>query len=362
MKHIDEYRNAELCRRIADAIAGVPLDRTVTLMEVCGTHTMSIARHGIKKLLPESVRLISGPGCPVCVTPTRYIDHAMALAQRPKTTIVTFGDMIRVPGSRSSLEREQARGADIRVVFSPLETLALAEQEPSREFVFLGIGFETTAPVVAGLILKAADGQTLNVSVLGAPKVMPPPMRALAGDPEVPVDGYICPAHVSTIIGIGLYEEIVRDFGISCVVAGFEPVDILHSIHLIIERIARDDPGVDLEYSRIVRLEGNTKAQAIIARVFRSVDAEWRGLGVIPDSGLDIRAEFAHFDAAKRFPVNLDSVKEHITCRCGDVLRGTLAPQECPLFSTSCTPKHPIGPCMVSTEGTCAAAFKYERL
>jgi hydrogenase expression/formation protein HypD len=362
VKHIDEYRDAELCRRIADAIANVPLDRTVTLMEVCGTHTMSIARHGIKKLLPESVRLISGPGCPVCVTPTGYIDHAMALARRPDTTIATFGDMIRVPGSVSSLEREQARGADIRIVFSPLEMLAFAEQEPSREFIFLGIGFETTVPVVAGLILGAAERRIPNVSVLSAPKTMPPPMRALAGDPDVMVDGYICPAHVSTIIGTGLYEEIVRDFGISCVVAGFEPVDILHSIHLVTERIARDDPGVDLEYARIARSEGNLKAQALIERVFQPVDAEWRGLGVIADSGLEIRAEFERFDAAKRFVVSLDPAKKHTACRCGDVLRGVLAPPECPLYLTSCTPEHPIGPCMVSTEGTCAAVFKYERL
>jgi len=361
MKHVDEYRDPDLCRRIARAIADIHPDRQLTLMEVCGTHTMSIARHGIKTLLPKFVRLISGPGCPVCVTSNRYIDHAIALADRPNTAIVTFGDMMRVPGSRSTLERQHARGADIRIAFSPLDALALAERDRAREFVFLGIGFETTAPTVAGLILEAAYREAPNISILTALKVIPPPMRALASDSRVGVDGYICPAHVSTIIGIGLYEEISTEFGISCVVAGFEPVDILRSIHLLAERIAANDPGVDLEYSRIVRPEGNRKAQSIIARVFQPCDTEWRGLGDIPESGLRIRDRFIQFDAKKRFPVNLPPVIEHHACRCGDVLQGMLSPLECPLFATKCTPESPIGACMVSTEGTCAAAFRYDR-
>ena len=361
MKHLDEYRAPELCRGIAAAIAATAerLERPATIMEVCGTHTMAIARHGIRGLLPDAVRLISGPGCPVCVTPNAYLDHAIALARRPDTTIVTFGDMLRVPGSRSSLELERARGADVRVVFSPLETLAHADRAAEREFIFLGIGFETTAPTVAALVLAAAERGTPNVSVLAAPKTMPPPMRLLAGDPAVGVDGYICPAHVSTIIGTALYEEIARDFGIPCVVAGFEPVDILRSIHLLVERIADRRPGVDIEYARVARPEGNRKALAAMARVFEPVDAEWRGLGVIPGSGLAIRVEFAQWDAARRFPVTLPPPREHRGCRCGDVLRGAFAPEHCPLFGRACTPERPVGPCMVSTEGTCAAAYRY---
>lgn len=361
MKYLDEYRDPALCRSILREIHSVRLDKSVTIMEVCGTHTMAVARYGIRRLLPDSVRLVSGPGCPVCVTPNRYIDYACALSRNHEIIITTFGDMLRVPGSRSSLEREQARGADIRVVFSPLEALSFAETEPNRHTVFLGVGFETTAPTFATLIVQAADRDAENLSVLAAPKTMPPPMRAIAGDPNVGVDAFLCPAHVSAIIGTKLYEGIVRDFGISCVVAGFEPVDILHSVHLVLERLRDDSPTVDIEYSRVVRPEGNTRARAIVDRVFEPVDAEWRGLGVIPNSGLAIRSEFRQFDTAVRFPLDIPPPTEHAGCRCGDILRAVASPTDCPLFGTACTPHSPIGPCMVSTEGTCAATYAYER-
>lgn len=361
MKYLDEYRDPSLCRSILREIHRVRMDKPVTIMEVCGTHTMAVARYGIRRLLPDTVRLISGPGCPVCVTPNRYLDYACALAKTRGVTIVTFGDMLRVPGSRSSLEHEQARGADIRVVFSPLETLAFAERNPKRNFVFLGVGFETTVPTIASLIIQAAERGVRNVSVLAAPKTMPPPMRALAADPNVRVDGFLCPTHVSAIIGTKLYDGIVRDFGIPCVVAGFEPVDILRSIHLILERLRDESPGVDIEYSRVVRPEGNPRAQRIVERVFESVEAEWRGLGVIPDSGLAIRSEFQQFDAASRFPLDIPPPTEHAGCLCGDVLRAIASPDDCSLFGSTCTPHSPVGPCMVSTEGTCAAAYAYER-
>ncbi len=361
MKYLDEFRDPALCRSILREIHRVRLDGHVTIMEVCGTHTMAVARYGIRRLLPDFVRLVSGPGCPVCVTPNRYIDYACTLARNRDVIVATFGDMLRVPGSRSSLEREQARGADIRIVFSPLEALSFAVNEPRRHVVFLGVGFETTAPTIASLIVQAAEYAAENLSVLAAPKTMPPPMRALAGDPDVGVDAFLCPAHVSAIIGTKLYEGIVHDFGIPCVVAGFEPVDILRSVHLLLERLRDKSPGVDIEYSRVVRPEGNIRARAVVDTVFEPADAEWRGLGVIPDSGLAIRSAFRQFDAAARFPIDVPPPTEHAGCMCGDILRAVASPADCPLFGTACTPHSPVGPCMVSTEGTCAAAYAYER-
>jgi hydrogenase expression/formation protein HypD len=359
VKYIDEYRDATMCRSIIREIAKMPINKTVTLMEVCGTHTMAIARYGLRGVLPDNVRLISGPGCPVCVTPNSYIDHACALAKEPNVTITTFGDLVRVPGSTTNLERLQATGADVRVVFSPLEALTIATNEPERHVVFLGVGFETTAPTVAALILAAAQEEATNVSVLASPKLIPPPMRALAGNPEVAVDGYICPAHVSAIIGTSLYEDLAKDFGIPCVVAGFEPVDILRSIHMILERTCAGNPGVDIEYGRIVRPEGNPRALEVLYQVFEPVDTEWRGLGIIPESGMAIRSEYARFDAERRFDVEPEPLVEHRGCRCGEILCGTAQPTDCPLFGRACTPHDPVGACMVSTEGTCAAAYQY---
>lgn len=361
MKHQHEYRDPGLARlllqAIHEAVAGI--DRDMTFMEVCGTHTMAIYQHGIRALLPEQVRLISGPGCPVCVTPVDYIDQAVALARRPDTVIATFGDMVRVPGSSSSLLQEQARGATIKIVYSPLDAVALAEQNPQRAVVFLGVGFETTAPTVAGAVLTAVGKRLDNFHVLCCHKTMPGAMAALAGDPELQVDGYLCPAHVSAIIGANAYQPLVDSCQVPCVVTGFEPLDVLQGVLMLTRQGAAGQARVENQYRRVVKAQGNGKASALLEQVFEPCSARWRGIGVIPASGLRLRAEFARFDAARQLPVNVEPPVEHPGCLCGEILKGKVRPTDCPLFLTTCTPEDPVGACMVSSEGTCAAAYKY---
>ena len=361
MKHASEYRDPVIARKLVDEIsalvAGYP--GRMTLMEVCGTHTMAIHQHGIRALMPEQIRLISGPGCPVCVTPVDYVDHAIALARRPQTIVATFGDMMRVPGSSSNLLHEKARGADVRIVYSPLDAVAIAEKNPQVTIVFLGIGFETTAPTIAGSILDAQRRGLSNYLVLGAHKTMPTPMQVLAADPELQVDGFLAPAHVSAIIGADAYQPLVESCRIPCVVTGFEPLDVLLGIKMLARQIVAGSAEVEIEYSRLVRREGNRKAQQLLAQVFTPSDARWRGIGVIPNSGLDFRPEYAAFDAARQLPVTVEEAIEPAGCRCGDILKGKIAPQDCPLFARRCTPQDPVGACMVSSEGTCAAAYKY---
>ena len=332
---------------------------TMTLMEVCGTHTMAICQHGIRTLLPDNIRLISGPGCPVCVTPVGYVDHAVALARRPGTIIATFGDMVRVPGSSSSLSREQAAGADIRVVYSPLDAVALAEQQPGQNVVFLGVGFETTTPTIAGAVVTARRKELSNFFVLCAHKTIPGPMAVLADDPELRVDGYLCPAHVSAIIGAEAYRPLAERHKIPCVITGFEPLDILQGVLMLARQIIAGEARVETQYRRVVKPEGNLKAQQLLAEVFEPCDANWRGIGVIPGSGLQLREEYAAFDATLQLPVTLEPPREHAGCRCGEILKGKLRPADCPLFRTVCTPEEPVGACMVSSEGTCAAEYKY---
>ena len=344
----------EAIRRTAAGFPG-----TMTLMEVCGTHTMAICQHGIRSLLPDNIRLISGPGCPVCVTPVGYVDHAVALARRPGTIITTFGDMIRVPGSSSSLIREQATGADIRVVYSPLDAVALAEKHPERTIVFLGVGFETTTPTIAGAVVTASLKGLTNFFVLCAHKTIPIPMAILADDPELQVGGYLCPAHVSAIIGADAYRPLAEQLHVPCVITGFEPLDILQGVLMLARQIAAGEARVETQYRRVVKPEGNLKAQQLLAEVFEPCDAAWRGIGVIPGSGLQLRAEFAAFDAAAQLPVAVEAPREHAGCRCGEILKGKLRPADCPLFRTVCTPEEPVGACMVSSEGTCAAEYKY---
>jgi hydrogenase expression/formation protein HypD len=358
LKFIDEFRGGKTARLLADAIRGAMPDSPLTFMEVCGTHTMNIARFGIREMLPETLRLISGPGCPVCVTSHRWIDHAIAITRRPQVLMCAFGDMMRVPGSTSSLERERAKGADVRVIASTLEGLSLADGNPGRQVVFLGVGFETTIPTVAVSILEARSRGLSNYSVLCGHKLMPPALEALSGgDPRV--DGYLCPGHVSAILGAGVYESIVRNHGIGCVIAGFEPLDILQAILMLVRQAADGHPRVENPYSRAVTKDGNVKALGIISRVFEPKDDEWRGLGTIPSSGLIIRSEFAGHDAALRVPVEIEPTREPAGCLCGSVLRGAVKPPECGLFGKACTPDTPIGACMVSAEGTCAAYFRY---
>jgi hydrogenase expression/formation protein HypD len=337
------------------------LRRDVTFMEVCGTHTMAVSRSGLRSLLPDNVRLISGPGCPVCVTDTNYIDAAIELARRPGVIVTTFGDLVRVPGSESSLERERAAGAQVRVVYSPADAVALARQNPDKQIVFLGVGFETTAPTVAWTIKKAAEEGLANYSVLCAHKTMPHAMEALLKDQEVKIDGFICPGHVSVITGAQLYRFIPEKYGIPCVVTGFEPGDVLQCIVMLLEQIVAGKATVEVQYTRSVTEHGNPAAQRLLAEIFEESDAGWRGIGVIPHSGLAMRPEFARWDAAKAHGIQFRDAKPHPGCRCGDVLRGVIRPTQCKLFAKACTPTNPFGPCMVSSEGACAAAYKYER-
>jgi len=361
MKYSSEFRDPDVARRLLGEIAATvrSVSQPMTLMEVCGTHTMAIYQHGIRALLPPTIRLVSGPGCPVCVTPIGYVDHAVALARRPETILATFGDMLRVPGSSSSLLREKAQGADVRIVYSPLDAVTLAEKYPQRTVVFLGVGFETTAPTVAGSVVAAKSRGLINYFVLTAHKTMPAPMAALTADPELQVDGYICPAHVSAIIGAAPYEELAARYGVPCVITGFEPLDMLQGILLLARQVVTGAARVEIQYSRVVRPEGNQKAQALLAEVFAPCDADWRGLGTIPGSGLAFRGDWRPFDAATQLPVEVEPAQEHAGCRCGEILKGQIGPRDCPLFRTICTPEDPVGACMVSSEGTCAAEFKY---
>ena len=361
MKYSSEYRDPDLAKALVEAIRKDLQGYTgrMTLMEVCGTHTMSIYQHGIRSLLPEQVRLVSGPGCPVCVTPISYIDQAVAYARRPQTIVATFGDMIRVPGSTSTLQREKAKGADVRIVYSSLDAVTVAERNPDKSIVFLGVGFETTAPTVAGSLLEAEKRRLNNYFVLCAHKTMPAPMIALTSDPDLKVDGYICPAHVSAVIGSDAYLPLAEGFGVPCVVTGFEPVDMLRGIQMLVQQVVAGEARVESEYSRIVKPGGNRTAQAILVKVFEPCDAEWRGIGAIPASGLQLREAYRKFDALIALPVEVEEPREHKGCLCGEILKGKFSAKDCPLFRKTCTPAHPVGACMVSSEGTCAAEYKY---
>ncbi len=355
-----DVRDPEIARGLVRAIDELaPRDRTVTLMEVCGTHTMSIAKNAIRDLMPPTVRLSSGPGCPVCVTANADIDRAIALSRLPNVTIATFGDMVRVPGSDSSLLAEQANGADVRVVYSPLDALDIARHEPDREVVLLAVGFETTTPITAATLRRARAEGLANLSALSMHKSMPGALDAIANDPECRIDAFILPGHVSTITGTEMYRFLADDHGIPGVIAGFEANDILQAIAMILRQLHDGTCQIQTAYTRCVMEDGNPVARAAIDEVFHPCDAAWRGLGVIPGSGYALREEFANMDATKRFDVEVVPTKEHAGCRCGDVLRGTISPEECALFGRVCTPEQPIGPCMVSSEGACAAHFRY---
>lgn len=361
MNYQDEYRDRTLVQGVAAAIAeqAQKLAQPVRFMEVCGTHTMAIAQFGLRSLLPPQVKLVSGPGCPVCVTPVSYIDHALALAALPDTIITTFGDLLRVPGSRSSLMETRAQGADIRIVYSPLDAVKLAVEHPEQRVVFLGVGFETTTPTVAAAILTAQQKGLSNFFVLASHKTMPGPMAALSADPELKINGYICPAHVSTVIGEVAYQPLAEQFGIPCVVTGFEPADLLQGVLMLVRQCCSGRAAVENQYARAVSRSGNLKAQGLIRQLFEPCDAVWRGLGIIPGSGLTIRDEFCRFDAARMLPVVLPDPVEPPGCRCGEVLTGRINPADCSLFGGVCTPATPVGACMVSSEGSCAAAWRY---
>jgi hydrogenase expression/formation protein HypD len=354
----DPQAVAALADRIGKAAAG--LTRRVTLMEVCGTHTHAIAAAGLRRLLPAKVRLIAGPGCPVCVTPVGYVDRAEALARRPGTIVTTFGDLLRVPSSRGSLERVRAEGADVRIVYSPRDALQVARENPADTVVFLAVGFETTVPTVAAALAEAESDGVPNFVILSGHKIMPPPMKALIRDPEVQVDGYLLPGHVSVITGSDAFAFVADELGVPAVVVGFTPTDVLRAVEALVGCLVAGKPELINLYSRVVRPEGNTTARALVDRFFTAADAAWRGLGVIPGSGLVLRPEFAHRDAAL-LDVEVPEPVEPAGCRCGEVLKGCIDPSECPLFAAACTPISPIGACMVSSEGTCAAWYRHER-
>jgi len=357
MKYVDEFRDKTLIDKLAGEIrAAVEPDRAYNFMEVCGTHTMNIFRFGLKDILPKNIRLISGPGCPVCVTPNEFIDKAVWLANRDGVIIATFGDMFKVPGSRSSLEREKALGAHIKMVYSSIDALSLAKRSADKEVVFLGIGFETTAPTVAQSILTAKKEKVNNYSVLCGHKTMPEALKVLAEDKSVNIDGFLLPGHVSAIIGRKPYEFLAGRFGKRCVIAGFEPVDILQAILMLIRQKA---PKVDIQYTRIINKSGNTLAQKTTGKVFEKIKSMWRGIGIIEGSGLKIRDEFSEFDAESKFNPKAELPREDKGCFCGQILRGLKTPLDCRLFGKICKPEHPVGACMVSSEGTCAAYYRY---
>ncbi|MFH1214937.1 MAG: hydrogenase formation protein HypD [Pseudomonadota bacterium] len=358
MKYVSEFRDKKL---IAPLVAELhkTVDRPLRIMEVCGTHTMAVFRHGLRSLLPPEIELISGPGCPVCVTASAHIDGFIEIAQRHGVRVVIFGDLFRVPGSKSSLAKAQAMGAKVEIVYSPIDALSLAEKFPDEETVFLAVGFETTIPLVAATIVEGARRDLPHFSVFSAHKIMPPALSALLSDRELGLDGLLCPGHVSTIIGAAAYEPLARDYGISCVVAGFEPVDILQAVLMLARQKSENRSEVENGYARAVSWQGNSRARSVMNEVFEPVDTPWRGLGVIPGSGMAIRKEFARFDAEKKFAVRLQESIEPKGCLCGEILQGRKKPQACPLFKSRCTPLDPVGPCMVSTEGTCAAYYRF---
>lgn len=336
------------------------LEPPVRIMEVCGTHTMAIGKSGIRQILPASLELISGPGCPVCVTADGDIDAFMRLAGEEGVVLATYGDMMKVPGTKGSLAELKAQGADIRVVYSALEALDMARLEPSKEIVFLGVGFETTAPATAHAILVAAKEGLNNFSIFGFHKTVPEALKVLLDDKETQIDGFILPGHVSVILGERPYEFVARNYGVSGAIAGFEPPEIMAALVSIVKDIIAGQAKVSNLYRHIVKPEGNLVAQKLLAQVFEPADAEWRGIGVIPGSGLELKPEYAQFNAARKFNIERKSVKLFPGCRCGDILKGAIKPHACPLFGKRCTPERPVGPCMVSSEGTCAAYYLYQ--
>ena len=328
-------------------------------MEFCGGHTVTIFKYGIRQTLPGNIEMVSGPGCPICVTANTDLDKAIALAKMPQVIIATFGDMLKVPGSHTSLQELKAEGSDVRIVYSALDAIAIAQENPTRSVVFLGIGFETTAPTIAASILQAEDRRINNYYVLSLHKLCPPVIRAILDSGEVELHGLVCPGHVSAIIGSHPWDFIARDYGIPCVVSGFEPVDILQCVAMLVDQVESGRSEVEIAYRRGVRPEGNKEAIRLMEQVFEPGPATWRGIGEVPDSGLKIRNEYQHFDATMAFDIDPGQPYEPEGCICGDILRGVKTPPDCQLFGNACTPQYPVGPCMVSSEGTCSAYYNY---
>jgi hydrogenase expression/formation protein HypD len=360
VRFVDEYRDGRLARKLAREIAALATE-PVRIMEVCGGHTHAIAKHGLEDLLPTEVEFLHGPGCPVCVIPMGRVDDAIALAEQG-LTLATFGDLLRVPGRRGSLLEAKAKGADVRMVYSPLDALDLAQGEPERQIVFFAIGFETTAPATAVTLLRARDERLDNFSVFCNHVTIVPPLRAILDTPGTRIDAFIAPGHVSTVIGTEPYRFIPEQYGKQVVVAAFEPLDLLASTAMILRQRIEGRCEVENQYTRVVRREGNPHALAAIDATMELRETfEWRGLGWIPDSALRLRPEFAPWDAEQRFEIPGERVPDRKACQCGQVLVGAIKPYECKVFGTACTPERPLGTCMVSAEGACAAYYAYGR-
>jgi hydrogenase expression/formation protein HypD len=364
MRFVDEFRDAELGRALAgEVLAAVEPGRHYKLMEVCGGHTHSIYKYGIDDLLPANVELVHGPGCPVCVIPMGRVDDGIAIALRDRVIFTCFGDMLRVPGSRGTLLDAKAQGADVRMVYSPLDALRVAREHPDREVVFFAIGFETTAPSTALTLRRAKAEAVRNFSCMCNHVTILPPVRALLESPDLRLDGFIGPGHVCTVVGARPFEFIPVHYGRPVVISGFEPLDILHSIHMLLRQLAEGRCEVENQYKRVVPYEGNLRALEVMAEVFElRAHFEWRGMGFISQSALKLSSAYAEFDAELRFPVPGVRVADPKACQCGEVLKGVIKPWECKVFGTACTPEHAIGTCMVSPEGACAAYYNYGRL
>ncbi|MBN1425220.1 hydrogenase formation protein HypD [Candidatus Fermentibacteria bacterium] len=358
MRLVDDFRNTELAKGLIDSIRRIST-KHVRLMEFCGGHTVAIMKHGIRQLLPPTIEMLSGPGCPVCVTDNSDLDKAIALARLPEVTLTTFGDMLKVPGSRSSLQQARAEGADVRIVYSTLDALEIARQNPSRKVVFLGVGFETTAPTVAASVLQSEKEGIGNYYILSMHKLCPPVIRAILDSGEVRVSGLICPGHVSTVVGSEAWSFIAHEYCIPCVVSGFEPVDILQTIQMLVSQLEKGESRVEIAYRRGVTAQGNERALEIMYQVFEPCPARWRGMGTVPGSGLGLRPAYARFNAEAAFEFDPGPTVEPKGCICGEVLRAVKTPRDCKLFRTVCTPANPVGPCMVSSEGSCAAYYLY---
>lgn len=337
------------------------INKPLRIMEVCGTHTMSIFRSGIRQLLPENIELVSGPGCPVCVTDDSYMDKAIEYSKQEDVIITTFGDMLKVPGSTSSLAESKARGADIRVIYSPLDSINIAKENPVKKVVFLAVGFETTAPTAAALALAAKGENINNLFLLSSQKLVPPALQLLLNDNEVKVDGFLLPGHVAVITGLEPFQFVAKNYSIPGVVAGFEAKEILGAIYLILSMLESGDIKILNAYKNVVKDEGNKVARQTVDTVYEKTDALWRGIGNIPLSGLKMRKKFADFDIEEQMPIKISATPKKTACRCGEVLKGVVTPKECPLFAKACAPDHAVGPCMVSVEGVCAAYYKYGR-
>jgi hydrogenase expression/formation protein HypD len=358
MKYIDEYRDAKAARGYAQAIARITT-RPWTIMEVCGGQTHAIVKFGIDELLPDGVTLLHGPGCPVCVTPVELIDKAIEIAARPDVIFTSFGDMMRVPGTSADLLAVKANGGDVRMVYSPLDALKIAQQNPDKQVVFFAVGFETTAPANAMAVFQADQQGIENFSILVSHVLVPPAIEAILSSPTNRVQGFLAAGHVCTVVGYEEYEPLAQKYRVPFVVTGFEPVDILQGIYMVVKQLEEGRAEVENQYTRSVRREGNVPAQTLIAQVFQVTARKWRGIGNIPQSGLGLRERFARFDAEKRFDLADKTVEEPSVCISGLVLQGVHKPHECPAFGTLCTPEHPLGATMVSNEGACAAYYRY---